>query len=506
MSDLTLSEARLGRKPLPVMLEASNRPRLVGAHGELTLFDVYLQIDLAHVTMLAECGIIPETLAARLLGGLRKLRAAGPEGLEVDPARGTLLLHVEHHLDRSVGEDAAGMLQLARSRIDQGAAAMRVATRNKLLDVAAMTLALQEALLERAGEWRDVVLPGYTHLQPAQPAVLGHYLLAQFDVFGRDVERLFQTYERVNRSALGAAAMSGAGYPIDRQRTADLLGHGEIIGNARDASYVTGMEYLAEIAATLSLAMGGCGRLASDFYIWNSREFALIELDPGLCGTSSAMPQKRNPNVLERIRALSGEALGWMPAQLGLLRSPTSTDCDVNFSSNEHLGYLEAAGWALRLMTATVRGLAVDRERMAELASEGWSTASGLADQIVQRAGLDFRRAHRIVAALVREAGAKGLGPDSVTGAELDRIAMEMIGRPVQLTDDTVRESLEVTTFVNARTSAGGISAKEVERLLEAARVRLVRDQERLQAEQARLVTAEQALERAVDAICGPAS
>ena len=497
----SLTESRLGKKSAPVIEEAVITPRLAGPNGELRMFDAFLQVDLAHVTMLAERAILPGTAARDLMRGLLRLRDAGAGALSIDPALGTMLLQIENWLTREVGQNASGMLQLARSRIDQGPAIIRVLVRDRLLTTLTGLLDLQQTLLLRAREWRDVIMPGYTHLQHSQPWVLGHYLLAQHDAFARDVERLFQTYARVNRSALGAAAMSGTSWPIDRRRTAALLGHPEVIVNSKDASFINGMDFLPELAANLSILVANAGRLGSDLYLWSTWEFGMVDLDASLCGTSSIMPQKKNPYALERLRALSGEALGWMPAQLGLLRSPSSTDCDVNFASNHYLGYFDATQWVLRLTDESVRTLAIDRARMLERAAANWTTASDLADRIVRAADLDFRRAHHVVGLLVRRATEAGRAPASIRSADVDAAAQEVLGKPLHLPDDLVRDALDAERFVRTRVSEGSVHPDEVGKQLLQAEDLLARERSRLAAEQARLATARAELERAARAV-----
>ena len=464
-----LTDSRLGKKSSPIMMASVIEPRLSGPNGELRMFDAFMKVDLAHVAMLTECGIVPHEKARRLLGALLDLQARGPDAIQLDPSLGTLLLQIERHLAREAGQDAAGMLQLARSRIDQGATIMRVLVRDRLLDAVSQLMALQDALRDRARAWQSVVMPGYTHGQHSQPWVLGHYLLAQFDAFVRDVDRLLQNYARVNRSPLGAAAMSGTGWPIDRRRAAALLGFDDIIRNSKDASFINGMDFLPETAANLSILLNGCGRLASDLYVWSTWEFGLVDLDAGLCGTSSIMPQKKNPYVLERVRALAGESIGWVATQLGLMRSSTSTDCDLNFASNHYLGYFDSARWSLDLMAEAIRTLNIDQERMAERAGAHWTTSSNLADCMVRETGLDFRQAHHVVGALVRAAIESGLHPRDVRSADVDRVSQAVLGRPLQLGDDAVRQALDVQAFVDSRVSEGSIRPAEVASLLEEA-------------------------------------
>ena len=501
MQHRSLTDARLAKKPMASINEAVIGPRLSGPNGELAILPTFIQVDMAHIAMLTICDIIPRERGVPVLQALRALRDEGAAALNVDPAYGTLLLQVERFLASRAGGEAGGMLQLARSRVDQGATIGRIAVRDLILVTIEQVIALQATIVHRAEEWQGIIMPGYTHIQHSQPWVLAHYALAYCDAFQRDLERLWECFTRVNRSPLGTAAMAGTGWPIDRKMTARFLGFDSVIRNAKDANFVTGMDFIPEVAATLSLLMAGLGRWASEFYVWSSWEFGLVELDEGLCGTSSLMPQKKNAYALERIRALSGEALGWLPAQLGLLRSPTSTDCDVNFSSREHFGYFQTAGWALRLMTDVVSTVRVNAPLMAERAGANWTTASELADTIVRHSGLDFRQAHHIVGALVRDSLARNIDPRQIRAAELDRAAAEIIGRPLGLPDEIVARALDPEDFVASRRSAGSVNATEVSRLLELANVDIGVSQARLETCKASLASSARHLEDSIDSL-----
>jgi len=501
MQTRSLTDARLGKKPMASINDAVIAPRLSGPNGELAILDVFVQVDLAHIAMLTRQGILTPERGVPLLNALRALRREGADAINVDPAYGTLLLQVERYLAARIGPDAGGMLQLARSRVDQGATIGRIAVRDLILATIDRLLALQEAILARAGEWRGIIMPGYTHIQHAQPWNLAHYALSYFDSFQRDVERLWQCYDRVNQSPLGTAAMAGTGWPVDREMTAAFLGFDGVIRNSKDANFITGMDFIPEAASVLTLLMAGLGRWASEFYVWSSWEFGLIELDEGLCGTSSLMPQKKNAYALERVRALSGEALGWFPAQIGLLRSPTSTDCDVNFSSREHFGYFRSMEYALRLMTDVIATVRVNAPLMAERAGANWTTASELADTIVRHAGLDFRQAHHIVGALVRISLEQGVDPREIGAAQLDVAASEILGRPLLLDDQIVREALDPQAFVRTRRSSGSVSPDEVEKQLDAAGKDMAANRARLAERRDAVSRAAEKLAEAVDAL-----
>ncbi|GAA4323820.1 argininosuccinate lyase [Pigmentiphaga soli] len=491
-----LTDARLGKPARASLVEAVYKPILA---RDSAMFDAYVSVDLAHVSMMAEQGIISLAAAKALLSTLLEIREKGPGLLGIDPSKGSLLLQVEHYIASRVGQDAAGVLQLARSRIDQNAAISRVHARDSLLDIIEKVLAFQETIRNRAAEWVDVLMPGYTHLQHAQPWILGHYALYQYDVFARDFERLFQIYDRVNMNSLGGVALAGTSWPIDRRRTTALLGHSAPIRNSKDCGGFA-MDYLAEIASGLSILMSGLSRLASELYIWSSWEFSLVELDEGLCGTSSIMPQKKNPYVLERVRALGGESIGWMPSQLGMLRTPTSIDSDRFFSSG-NLEFFETTNWALMLMEDVVATLRINKDLMAERAGAHWSTASNLADVIVREERLDFRRAHHIVGALVKASLEQKLSPQSVGAAELDAAAEKTIGRSLSLSDAQIHQALDATAFVSTRTSEGSVGPSEVAKMLRMAADDSKAAAGRLREERARLKAAAEALDAAVAAI-----
>jgi len=483
------THARLGKEASQTLINAAHLPVL---KREIDMFDAYVRVDLAHVTMMAEQGIIPAEVAKDLLGALLDLRRAGPNGLDINGGLGSILLQVEHYLAERVGKKTSGYLQLARSRIDQNATISRVHARDELLKVAERIVDFQKVILKRAEEWAGVLMPGYTHLQHAQPWLLGHYMIGQHDVFQRDLQRVMQTYERVNLSSLGGLALAGTSWPIDRERSAYLLGHTAPIRHSKDCAGFA-MDYLAEVGSSLSILMSGLGRLASEWYIWSTWEFRLIELDEGLCGTSSIMPQKKNPYVLERVRALSGESIGWTPAQLGMLRTPTTVDADRFFSTG-NVEYFRVANWTLDLMEECVATVRINRERMKELAGANWNTASNLADVMVRECGMDFRSAHQVVGALVKNSLEADLHSSKVGSAEVNLAAQTVLGADIALTDQQIHDALDPDHFVATRRSRGSLSATELEKLFELASSDIAESERGLSAERARLDESEHAL------------
>jgi argininosuccinate lyase len=496
---VALTNSRLKGEPLESLVDAVYAPGLL-RETEPGAFAAHIWVDLAHVTMLAERELIPIEKAKPLLETLRLLSSEGVKILPIDPKFGSLLLQIERFIATRNGSDVAGVLQLARSRIDQSATVVRVGMRSAILTAIEQIWGFQEVLRRKATDWSDVIMPGYTHLQHSQPWVLGHYLLSHHDSLGRDVERLFDVYGRTNLSCLGTAAMSGTSWPVDRRRTAELLGCPDLVLNSQDAANFE-MEFPAEVAAVLSILMSGLGRFASELYIWTSWEFGMIEIDDRLCGTSSIMPQKKNPYAVERVRALAGEAIGWLPMELGIARTPGTSDCDQFFATGHHTYYFDTVRQSLLLMVDTLDTMKINRERMLLRAGINWSTANDLADRIVRSTALDSRSAHHIAATLVRRSLEQGKLPTEVTAADVDAAAQEALGRTVGLTDDMVRDSLDPVRFVGTRISEGGVGPSEVKKLLDRAAAISTKVRARIDTERTRLASARRKLDNAMERI-----
>ena len=455
--DLFLEEARLGPRN-PVLVEYDEAPKL----GYLRRHHRdYALVDLAHAVMLVETGILTLGRGAQLLRGLLEALDLGPDGFPWDPRSGSYLVQIEHFLTSRLGDDIAGRLQTGRSRNDQDAAADRLYLRDLLLRVIGDLTALQRAVLTRAREHAGTVMPGYTHLQHAQPWTFGHHLMRHASALDRDLERLASAFVRTNRSGLGGAANAGTSWPVDRQRTAALLGHEGLVLNSSDAG-VFARDYIEENVAVLALLMSNLGRLATDLYVWSSWEFGFVELADGLAGTSSIMPQKKNPHALERVKGLAGQAIGWLPTIMGAQRTVLSTDLDLAFADDLVALYGDATVGALRLMGESMRTLIVHPEVMAPRAGVFWSTASHLADELVRRHDLPFRTAHHVVARVVREAIARGQGPADAAPELLTQALRELAGIDAAMSAAELRQTLDPRHFVESRVTEGSVNPRHV--------------------------------------------
>ena len=454
--DAFLEEARLGPRTR-VLIECEEIPNLSRLKRR---FREYVLTDLAHAVMLVETGILAPDRGATLLEGLLDMHDSAGAGFPYLAESGSFLVQTEHHLARRMGEDVAGRLQTGRSRNDQSAAAERLYVRDLLLDVAAGTARLQRHVLTQAEAHAETLMPGYTHLQHAQPTTFGHHMMRCAAAFDRDLDRLRDAWPRVNLSSLGGAAMAGTSWPVDRARTAELLGHDGIVVNSSDAGGFA-RDYIEEAVAVLSILMSDLGRLAGDLYVWHSWEFGYVEVADGLAGTSSIMPQKKNPHSLERVKALAGQAAGWLAGVMACQHGILSTDLDLTFADDALTPMGDAVLQALELSAASVETLAVHSDRMGEAAGAFWSTTSHLADELVRRYDLPFRAAHHVVGRFVRDSLGAGLSPTGVRAADLSRAGREMAGIAIDMDDADLRRLLDAREFLDTRATTGSVRPAE---------------------------------------------
>lgn len=481
-----LTDARLKSPPSPALVQHVHAVEL---SGQLDAVTEFVLIDLAHVLMLTSVGALARAAGAAMCRSLLSLLGPRADVLRhSDPSHGSITLQIEAHLQATCG-DIGGNIQLARSRIDQNAEGMRLIDRRGLLQVVGAALSLADTQLSRAARDADRVVPGYTHLQHSQPTTLGHYLNAHFWVTSRNVDRFLEAFERVNLCALGGAAHSGTSWPIDRVMTARYLGHAGPVPNARDAG-LSSLDIGAEITSDLALLLSGMSRLASDLYFWSASEVKLLRLDASLCGTSSMMPQKRNPISLERIRALAGESAGWTAAQIGMMHYASSTDAEQAYVYNRVPAYCTETAGAATLLAQALEGMEVDFPRMAESAASEWSTATALADEIVQRTGLSFRDAHDVVARMVRLA-------EETQGRDVPQLLREAAREASVAADFSaidVHACLDVERFLASRTSAGGTAPAAFDALMTQAQQTQSRQQQAFDAIQLSLKSATETL------------
>lgn len=493
-TEILLTDARLQSPAAPRQLKYHELPKLL---GERKKFDEFLAVDLAHTVMLVEREILSIETGRCILAQLQAARQMGPEDFPIDVRKGSFLLQVESFLFSAVGEDIGGQMHTGRSRIDQGATVRRRYQRNRMLQVMEQLVGLQAAVAVQARRHARTIMPGYTHMQQAQPWVFGHYLLSFSARLHDSFERLTQAYARVNLNPLGAVGLAGTSWPLDRDRTTQLLGFDGLVRNSK-----LGREafYGVDAISALCFVMADLNDLATDLHLWSTSEFGLVECHDSYCGTSSIFPQKKNPSALEAVRRAAGGSVTWMATALATFRGEGTGDQAMRELPvlDDALSTTEAM---LDLFTGVVETLIVHEGRMADALKRSWCTSSNLADVIVRERGLSFRQVHHIVARVVRDSLAAHIAPYELTGAMVDRAAQEIAGQPMGLSDELVQSALDPRRFVETRITEGSVGPPQVDRLLDQALVEIDDDTRWLHAARTRLHIADDALLQAVSRI-----
>lgn len=408
--------------------------------------------SLAHVEMLGKCGIIAAEEAEQIRKGLLTIRQRIRAGeVEFTIADEDIHMNIERMLIEEIGP-VGGKLHTGRSRNDQSCTDFHLYVRKQNRHWIALLLELQETLLQKAEQHVDTILAGYTHLQKAQPVRFAHHLLAYVSMFERDVERLIDSDKRINTSPLGAGAMAGTTFPIDRAYTAEKLGFERIYDNSMDA--VSDRDYLIEFLSHASLIMVHLSRLAEELILWSSDEFQYIELDDAFCTGSSMMPQKKNPDIPELIRGKSGRVFGHLTALLTTLKAlPLTYNKDLQEDKEGVLDTVTTVSYSLQLMTQIINTLTVKSDQMARGAEAGFTNATDLADYLVNK-GLPFREAHAVVGRLVFHCIQER---KSLTACRLEEFQQFST-----LIDEDVYQAISLEEVVEARKSYGGTARQEV--------------------------------------------
>ena len=407
----------------------------------------------AHAAMLAKQGIITAEDAGKLAQGLDTILAEMNAGtFDFKRALEDIHMNVESRLTELVGP-AAGRLHTARSRNDQVATDFKLWVRGAIDDIDHALTAFQRALTEKALQHADTVMPGLTHLQTAQPVTFGHHLLAYVEMAARDRGRFADARKRLNESPLGAAALAGTSFPIDRDMTAQALGFDRPAANSLDA--VSDRDFVLETLAAASIAAVHLSRLAEEIVIWTSPLTRLAKLSDKFTTGSSIMPQKRNPDAAELVRAKTGRVIGALNGLLLVMKGlPLAYQKDMQEDKEGAMAALSALTLSLAAMTCLVTDLEPDTARMKKAASEGYATATDLADWLVRTLKLPFREAHHITGRIVAAA--------SENNVPLHRLPLEAMRAVEPRITKDVFDVLAVRNSVKSRTSFGGTAPKNV--------------------------------------------
>jgi len=410
-----------------------------------------LLVDIAHVLMLDTQKINERAVTKPIITTLLGYYDDGIPDDVFDERFEDVHAGIESLLIESIGSEAGGRMHVGRSRNDEVATCLRIRLREDLLAQMAALIHVRATLLAIAEKHTTSAMPGFTHLQHAQPTTLAHHLLAYEQAFSRDFDRLLSAYTRVNRSPLGAAAFASTGYPIDRNLTAGLLGFDGLVTNTMDA--VATRDFALETLANLSIMMANVSRLCEELVIWSSAFVRFVTLDDAVCSTSSIMPQKKNPDIAEIMRAKSGAVFGAFSSAFVTVKGlPMSYNRDLQDLTPHLWRGVQDSHDSIVILSDMLAGATFETERMAEEAGKGNSTATELADSLVRSYGLPFRTAHNIVGRAVQK-GDLSLATLETAAQEVDtKISLKNLG----LTQKEIDRMLDVQHSLALRTAPGG--------------------------------------------------
>jgi argininosuccinate lyase len=421
------------------------------------LYKQDIQGSTAHAKMLAKVGVLTNAESKKIIDGLKKIEGEIESGkfnfkIEMEDIH----MNIESRLKEIIG-DVAGKLHTARSRNDQVAVDFRLFVRSEIDDVLNLLNELQKNLVKKSEENLGVIMPGFTHLQVAQPVLFSHHLLAYFEMFKRDISRLSDLRIRMNECPLGACALAGTSFPIDRNFTAKELGFNRPTANSMDS--VSDRDFAIEYLFCLSLIATHLSRLAEEIVIWMSKGFEFIKLSDAFTSGSSIMPQKKNPDAAELVRGKSGRIFGATISLLTTIKGLTLTySKDMQEDKEPVFDASSNSRLCLRAMSGMIADMKVNKEKMHKMAGSGYSTATDLADWLVKNLKVPFREAHHITGSIVKIAEDKGLDLHELKLSEMQKVEKRITAE--------IFEVLSVENSVNSRKSIGGTATEAVKKEL----------------------------------------
>lgn len=423
---------------------------------------VYEDIEgsIAHVTMLADCDILTVEERDKIISGLKIIEKKVSNGeVEYSVAHEDIHMNLEKMLIDEIGS-IGGKLHTGRSRNDQVATDFHMYVRNQTKVMINLLENAQQSIIEQANDNLETIMPGYTHLQRAQPVLFAHHLLAYFWMFERDKQRFEESLKRVNWSPLGAGALAGTTFPIDREQTAEMLGFDTVYPNSLDA--VSDRDFAVEFLSTAAMTITHISRLSEELILWSSQEFQFIELDDAFCTGSSIMPQKKNPDVPELLRGKTGRVYGNLIGLLTVLKGlPLAYNKDMQEDKEGVFDTVETMDGALRLLAPMLKTMEVKKANMYNAVEQDYSNATDIADYLVTK-GLPFRDAHEIIGSIVLYAIQEE--------KYLLDLTMEEYHTFSNLFEEDIFKVLSPLHVVNARNSTGGTATNQVKMQLELAK------------------------------------
>lgn len=462
-------------------------------------YQAFLDCNKAHVLMLAKQKIIARETAAAILRCNNEMAAMGdgPQ-FPVDPGREDFYFNIEAHLIEEVGIEIGGQQHTARSRNDLYATCARLAVRKAYFDICHVYNRMRRAILEVARANTDAVFAGYTHMQPSEPITFAHYCSAILNAMERDFRRISHCFEGLNVCPLGGGSMGSTTWNIDREYTADLLGFAGPIDNSIDC--VASRDFSTDILAALSISANTISRFCQDLYVWATPDYGYVEVSDSCAVCSSIMPQKKNPWVLEHIKAKAAHVEGCFISSINVMKNVIYSHCEdmCGEAANYLFPGIEEMKVMCELMEVSIRGITVKKDRMLETARGNFCTVTELANYLVRHDGISFRMAHDIVADVVAYMIEHKKTADEIGTDVVNPIFMKLFGRTTTMTDEEVRAALDPRKIAYAKTCIGGTAPEEVERQLAKRETDLERDEAELADREAAVADAKRRLEQAV--------
>ena len=489
-ADMKKDASRIGRTSVPKAPGFQKLYEFDAAAKTLTeaTFPFEVTVHRAHVVMLAEQGVITKQDAATILAGLKKIDAMAERNPELKN-----YLPYEAALIQEIGP-VAGRMHTGRSRNDLANTVNRMFYRDQLNQIIQALIHFRIVVIEKAEKHKNTVMVVYTHRKEAQPITLGHYLMAISENIGKAIARYEELYARMNLSPLGAAASAGTGWPLNRERTADLLGFQGLIINTIEGT--AGWDHITEFAADNAMYLSTLSRLGSEIQLWTTDEYRSAELDSAYAGISSIMPQKKNPDSIERTRAIASNSVGALTSILTSLNSIEYQHSVARVPLEPRS--LDALLAATDAMTGVIETLHPNQSQMLKYAAQNYSTMTDVADVIVRESGIDFREAHEVMAGVVNTALDKGLTADQIDLSMIQEVAKSRIGHTLKLSEDALQAALDPIKNVARRNGIGGPAPEAVQKMIDQQRMEISEQVIRQRARIDKLDTARGALDAAV--------
>ncbi|HDX9589740.1 TPA: argininosuccinate lyase [Bacillus pseudomycoides] len=463
------------------------------------LLEDMFRIHYAHVIMLKEEGLLKKQDAKKIVMAVEKVKTISLDKLVYSEEYEDLFFLVEHLIQKEADSDSISNMHIGRSRNDMGVAMYRMSLRRYLLRYIEHFMLLQEGILEQAKEHMETIMPAYTHTQPAQPTTFGHYLLAIYDMMGRDTERLWRAYRAVNQSPLGAAALATTSFPINRKRVSDLLGFSKVIENSYDA--IASTDYLLETSSALMIMMTNTSRWLQDFLLLTTKEYSGITVADPYVQISSIMPQKRNPVSIEHARSLASSIWGEAFTVFQMIHNtPFGDIVDTEDDLQPHLyeGF-EKAIRVVCVMNAVVRTMKIEKEILQSRANKHAITITELADSLTRKYDVPFRRAHHAASYIAKFSEEQEKDLHELNLADINLYLQKEL--QVELKEKEWKEIISPHSFVARRNVYGGPSREQMERMIRERKENIVRREQALEDVKKKLSEADTEINTIVAAI-----